>query len=149
MQGFTPQGFSFPAFGQQQPMPSPAQLQQQLAAQAGQKSMPQFKILLVGDGGVGKTTYVKRHLTGEFEKRYIATIGAEVHPLVFHTNRGPICLNLWDTAGLHKFFFFQIIFKLHFLTIIRPRKIWRSEGRLLHSRTRCHHHVRRNLQTDV
>jgi hypothetical protein len=24
---------------------------------------PQFKLLLVGDGGVGKTTFVKRHLT--------------------------------------------------------------------------------------
>jgi GTP-binding nuclear protein Ran len=26
---------------------------------------------MVGDGGVGKTTFVKRHLTGEFEKKYI------------------------------------------------------------------------------
>lgn len=26
---------------------------------------------LVGDGGTGKTTFVKRHLTGEFEKRYV------------------------------------------------------------------------------
>lgn len=27
--------------------------------------------MLVGDGGTGKTTFVKRHLTGEFEKKYI------------------------------------------------------------------------------
>jgi len=27
----------------------------------------------VGDGGTGKTTFVKRHLTGEFEKKYIGT----------------------------------------------------------------------------
>ena len=27
--------------------------------------------MLVGDGGVGKTTFVKRHLTGEFEKKYV------------------------------------------------------------------------------
>jgi len=26
---------------------------------------------MVGDGGVGKTTFVKRHLSGEFEKKYI------------------------------------------------------------------------------
>ena len=64
----------------------------------------------------GKTTFVKRHLTGEFEKKYVATLGVEVnhsliwisricsletlpttfnivtqvHPLVFHTNRGAI-----------------------------------------------------------
>jgi GTPase SAR1 family protein len=25
----------------------------------------------VGDGGVGKTTFVKRHITGEFEKKYV------------------------------------------------------------------------------
>lgn len=42
--------------------------------------------MLVGDGGVGKTTFVKRHLTGEFEKKYIATLGVEVHPMVFHTS---------------------------------------------------------------
>eukprot|EP00771_Trimastix_marina_P001924 gnl/Trimastix_PCT/3034.p3 GENE.gnl/Trimastix_PCT/3034~~gnl/Trimastix_PCT/3034.p3 ORF type:complete len:228 (+),score=77.15 gnl/Trimastix_PCT/3034:1215-1898(+) len=60
---------------------------------------PMFKCILVGDGGVGKTTFVRRHLTGEFEKRYIATVGVEVHPLAFYTNHGPIVFDCWDTAG--------------------------------------------------
>jgi GTPase SAR1 family protein len=64
-----------------------------------QSHEPEFKLILVGDGGVGKTTFVKRHLTGEFEKKYVATLGVEVHPLQFHTNRGPIKFNVWDTAG--------------------------------------------------
>ena len=64
---------------------------------------PEFKLILVGDGGVGKTTFVKRHLTGEFEKKYVATLGVEVHPLPFYTNRGPIKFNVWDTAGQEKF----------------------------------------------
>eukprot|EP01084_Bolivina_argentea_P291886 501715_1 len=67
------------------------------------QEMPEFKLVLVGDGGVGKTTFVKRHLTGEFEKKYVATLGVEVRPLVFHTNRGPIKFNVWDTAGQEKF----------------------------------------------
>lgn len=68
-----------------------------------QQDIPTFKCVLVGDGGTGKTTFVKRHLTGEFEKKYVATLGVEVHPLVFHTNRGPIRFNVWDTAGQEKF----------------------------------------------
>ena len=64
---------------------------------------PTFKLILVGEGGVGKTTFVKRHLTGEFEKKYVATLGVEVHPLRFSTNFGPIQYNVWDTAGQEKF----------------------------------------------
>ena len=94
--------------------------------QAVQQEVPQFKCLLVGDGGVGKTTFVKRHVTGEFEKKYVATIGVEVrstprhspvaghylsvcdlccqvHPLKFDTNRGTLQFNVWDTAGQEKF----------------------------------------------
>ena len=58
-----------------------------------------FKLVLVGDGGVGKTTFVKRHRTGEFEKKYVATIGVEIHPLRFSTNYGQIVFSCWDTAG--------------------------------------------------
>ena len=32
-----------------------------------------------------------------------ATLGVEVHPLAFHTNRGVIRFNVWDTAGQEKF----------------------------------------------
>lgn len=32
-----------------------------------------------------------------------ATLGVEVHPLTFHTTRGQIRFNVWDTAGQEKF----------------------------------------------
>jgi len=78
------------------PMPMPVMTVQQAEP-------PTFKCVLVGDGGTGKTTFVKRHLTGEFEKKYVATLGVEVHPLLFNTSRGPIRFNVWDTAGQEKF----------------------------------------------
>jgi len=65
--------------------------------------VPKFKLILVGDGGVGKTTFVKRHRTGEFEKKYVATMGVEVNPLPFFTSLGQIVFNCWDTAGQEKF----------------------------------------------
>jgi len=86
-------------FGQ----PGTAPIAAPVAPAAVQPQSPTFKLILVGDGGTGKTTFVKRHLTGEFEKKYVATLGVEVHPLRFHTNYGPIIFNVWDTAGQEKF----------------------------------------------
>ncbi|CAD8204270.1 unnamed protein product [Paramecium octaurelia] len=62
----------------------------------------EFKLVVVGDGAVGKTTFVKRHLTGEFEKKYLATQGVEVSQVIFYTTHGPIRLVIWDTAGQEK-----------------------------------------------
>jgi len=76
---------------------------QQMQQAAQQDNAPKFKLILVGDGGVGKTTFVKRHRTGEFEKKYVATMGVEVHPLPFHTTLGKVIFNCWDTAGQEKF----------------------------------------------
>ncbi|CAL5364537.1 unnamed protein product [Camellia sinensis] len=63
---------------------------------------PSFKLVIVGDVGTGKTTIVKRHLTGEFEK-YEPPIAVEVHPLDFFTNCGKIQFYCWDTIGQEKF----------------------------------------------
>lgn len=63
----------------------------------------EFKVILVGDGGVGKTSLCKRHVSGEFQKSYIPTLGVQVHAMKFSTNCGEVVFNVWDTAGQEKF----------------------------------------------
>jgi len=80
----------------QQTIPSQ---QQQISPQQG---VIQFKVVIVGDPATGKTTFVRRHVNGEFERKYVPTLGVNVHPLKFYTTRGIIQLNCWDTAGQEK-----------------------------------------------
>ena len=62
------------------------------------------KVVLVGNSGVGKTTYVNRLKTGEFRKFHIPTLGVETLSTVkFQTSHGPISFELWDTAGKERF----------------------------------------------
>lgn len=61
-----------------------------------------MKVLLIGDAGVGKTTLVTRHRTGEFTKPYIATMGVDLNPVLFKTNKGLVTMNIWDCAGQKK-----------------------------------------------
>jgi GTP-binding nuclear protein Ran len=62
-----------------------------------------FKVVLVGDGGTGKTTFIHKYRTGEFNYRYTATLGVEVQTVTLRTNYGRLTLELWDTAGQEKF----------------------------------------------
>lgn len=89
------------SFGQPQPQ-APAGAASAAPGQAAGQDPPAVKLILVGDGAVGKTTLVKRHMTGEYEKSYMPTLGAEVYSLKFQTNYGPLVFNTWDTAGQEK-----------------------------------------------
>lgn len=62
-----------------------------------------YKIAMVGNGGVGKSTYIQRLKGVEFDPRYQPTIGVEVHPIRLHTNKAVVTFNMWDTASQEKF----------------------------------------------
>ena len=64
-----------------------------------------FKIVVVGDGGVGKSTMIQRLITGHFVPMKI-TIGTDL--LTWSTTRGDtgIKLQIWDFAGEKRFRFF-------------------------------------------
>lgn len=50
----------------------------------------------MGDAAVGKTTFLNRLLTGEFQKKYEPTLGAQVCDLNYSTTKGKINYNCWD-----------------------------------------------------
>lgn len=62
-----------------------------------------YKILLVGGGGVGKTTFLKRYISNVFDKKYIASFGVKETKVILNTNKGGVTLNIFDFAGQEKF----------------------------------------------
>jgi len=66
------------------------------------KPVAEFKIIMLGDGGVGKRTLARKFVIDEGKKRYIATLGVEVHEIMFYTNHGPIRLNIWTNCGAER-----------------------------------------------
>ena len=59
----------------------------------------QFNIVCIGNSDVGKTTFLKRFSTGEFEKNYIPTEGTSVYSIEFYTSYGKYILNICDCSG--------------------------------------------------
>eukprot|EP01091_Cochliopodium_minus_P009142 TRINITY_DN2185_c0_g1_i2.p1 TRINITY_DN2185_c0_g1~~TRINITY_DN2185_c0_g1_i2.p1 ORF type:complete len:265 (+),score=61.02 TRINITY_DN2185_c0_g1_i2:46-840(+) len=63
------------------------------------KDHGEHKIIIVGSGGIGKTTLMKTFKNSEKNKEYIATAGAEIYPFDFKLNFGKIKMKCWDTPG--------------------------------------------------
>jgi len=64
-----------------------------------------YKIIVVGDGGVGKTSLIKKFTEGSFEQEYIKTIGAQFSKYESERNGDKIKLLFWDIAGQEDFQF--------------------------------------------
>jgi len=69
-----------------------------------------FKILLLGDGAVGKTSLVQRFIHNKFQSGYLMTIGMEPYSRFETIKDTRICLQLWDIAGQDRFASMRQIF---------------------------------------
>ncbi|CAK6969813.1 ras-related protein Rab-33B-like [Scomber scombrus] len=62
-----------------------------------------FKVLVIGDSGVGKTCLTHRLCAGQFLSRPEATIGVDFRERMLDIDGEKIKLQLWDTAGQERF----------------------------------------------
>ncbi|MFX0144035.1 MAG: Rab family GTPase [Candidatus Hodarchaeota archaeon] len=66
-----------------------------------------FKITVVGDGRVGKTSLIQKFTQGGFQEDYIRTIGAQFSVFPKKINEDNIKLIFWDIAGQDNFNFLR------------------------------------------
>ncbi|XP_069796371.1 ras-related protein Rab-13 [Narcine bancroftii] len=62
-----------------------------------------FKLLLIGDSGVGKTCLIIRFADDNFNSTYISTIGIDFKIKTINVGGKKIKLQVWDTAGQERF----------------------------------------------
>ncbi|XP_006177259.1 ras-related protein Rab-13 isoform X1 [Camelus dromedarius] len=62
-----------------------------------------FKLLLIGDSGVGKTCLIIRFAEDNFNNTYISTIGIDFKIRTVDIDGKKIKLQVWDTAGQERF----------------------------------------------
>ncbi|UCC19575.1 MAG: GTP-binding protein [Promethearchaeota archaeon] len=66
-----------------------------------------FKITVIGDGSVGKTSLITKFTKGGFQKEYIKTIGAQFSIYDKEIDGDQIRLIFWDIAGQEDFNFLR------------------------------------------
>jgi len=69
-----------------------------------------FKITVIGDGGVGKTSLIQKFTNDTFTKDYIKTIGAQFSVFDKEIKGDKVKLLFWDIAGQNDFNFLRPAF---------------------------------------
>ncbi|CAH2042150.1 unnamed protein product, partial [Iphiclides podalirius] len=62
-----------------------------------------LKVVIVGDGGVGKSSMIQRYCRGTFTRDYKKTIGVDFLERQIEIDGEEVRLMLWDTAGQEEF----------------------------------------------
>ena len=58
-----------------------------------------FKLIIIGDTGVGKSCLMKRVMDDEFKTEHQVTIGVEFGSYGLRVNGKILKMQIWDTAG--------------------------------------------------
>lgn len=66
-------------------------------------TIPVLKVVIAGDGNVGKTSLIRRYCEGKFEQSRVATIGVDFQTKLVELDNGPVKLSIWDMAGQERF----------------------------------------------
>jgi Ras-related protein Rab-6A len=67
------------------------------------QSVAKYKLVFLGDQGVGKTSIITRFMYDSFDKNYQATIGIDFLSKTMYLDDRAVRLQLWDTAGQERF----------------------------------------------
>ncbi|PAA88806.1 hypothetical protein BOX15_Mlig000059g2 [Macrostomum lignano] len=70
---------------------------------AGKSPERIFKVVFVGDSGVGKSSIIHRFCQNSFKSTFSATIGIDFQIKTMCVEEQVIALQLWDTAGQERF----------------------------------------------
>ena len=72
---------------------------------SNKSNIPQCKVVLLGDSGVGKTCIISRYISGQFDENSATTNGASyASKQVDYANlKKSVILDIWDTAGQEKY----------------------------------------------
>lgn len=62
-----------------------------------------FKVIILGDSGVGKTSLMNQYVNKKFSNQYKATIGADFLTKEFMVDDRLVTMQIWDTAGQERF----------------------------------------------
>ena len=62
-----------------------------------------FKLVIIGDTGVGKSCLLSRFSDNTYTENYISTIGIDFRFRTIKMNQRILKLQIWDTAGQERF----------------------------------------------